>query len=311
MRTKLPSWIEYYTQPGVIGDPGLRSELFEGLPEDIAGLCEVVQGLVIHYREGPLYQIEMPEERLEEARTRDVAGMLERIQQLDGRALTYARAPEQRFIGCCRDFSLLLAAILRHQGTPARVRCGFSTYFSPDFCSDHWVCEYWNRRERRWVMVDAQQDELHRSINQLTFDPHDVPRDRFLVAGEVWRGCRASVYDPARFGFDPEASGLWVIRSCLLQDLACLNKVEMTPWDTWGLAEKPYETLTESELALIDRVAGCAGPAEPPLVEIRALFLEPGLHVPSVITSYTMKDEPTTVYLGEAFERSTTSEGDV
>jgi CO dehydrogenase/acetyl-CoA synthase beta subunit len=38
---------------------------------------------------------------------------------------------------------------------------------------DHWVCEYWARDEQRWVLVDAELDELHRSLLKFDFDPTD------------------------------------------------------------------------------------------------------------------------------------------
>lgn len=49
-----------------------------------------------------------------------------------------------RFVGCCRDFSLLFVAALRGRGVPARTRIGFAGYFAPDFHHDHVVAELWD-----------------------------------------------------------------------------------------------------------------------------------------------------------------------
>ena len=61
-----------------------------------------------------------------------VARQLAAIAALDPRPLAEARLLERRLVGNCRDFSVLLAALLREQGTPARARCGFGRYFLPD-----------------------------------------------------------------------------------------------------------------------------------------------------------------------------------
>jgi hypothetical protein len=277
-------------------EPGADTRQLTNLPQAIPSICEVVQGLIIHYRSGEMYQVELPTERLDEVRTRYIARLLTRIRELDDQPLIVARPPHRRFIGCCRDFAALFCAILRSQGIPARVRCGFSTYFDPSFCFDHWIAEYWNSEQQRWVRVDAEMDAVKRAHNQLTFHPEDVPAEKFLNVGQVWQACRNGTLDPARFGYDPAASGLWAIRNNLLHDLACLNKMELTPWDAWGLSDKPFEELTESELALLDQIAALTAGSNEAFDTMRSLYQnETGLQVPSLITSYTLDDKKTTV----------------
>ena len=75
------------------------------------------------------------------------------------------RPLDRRLVGNCRRFSVLLVAMLRHQGVPARARCGFGAYFLPNHFEDHWVVEYWNQEGGRWVFVDAQLDELQREVD--------------------------------------------------------------------------------------------------------------------------------------------------
>jgi len=98
--------------------------------------------------------------RRDEVQLRSIAQKLKRISELDPRPLAEVRSPDKRLVGNCRDFSVMLTAILRHQGIPARARCGFARYFIPNHYEDHWVCEYWNAARKRWVLVDAQLDEL-------------------------------------------------------------------------------------------------------------------------------------------------------
>ena len=48
------------------------------------------------------------------------------------------------------------------------------------------MCEYWAEDEGRWVLVDAQLDELQCDVLKMSFDPLDVPRDQFIVGGKAW-----------------------------------------------------------------------------------------------------------------------------
>ncbi len=114
--------------------------------------------MLVHIFWAERYGLSLPEERKQEVALRSVAEKLERLLELDSRPLDKARPLEMRLVGNCRDFSVLLASILRHHGTPARARCGFGAYFMPDHYEDHWVCEYWNGAKERWTLVDAQLD---------------------------------------------------------------------------------------------------------------------------------------------------------
>jgi len=92
-----------------------------------------------------------------------------------------AGSANARLIVVCRHFTVLFAALLRETGIPARGRCGFGTYFRSGRFVDHWVCEYWNAPEARWVLVDAFIAAEQREKLRPDFNPLDVPRDRFVV----------------------------------------------------------------------------------------------------------------------------------
>jgi hypothetical protein len=167
--------------------------------------------------------------------------------------------------------TMLLCAILRHQGVPARARCGFGAYFRPGAYEDHWVCEYWRVEERRWVMVDAQLDEMQRSVLEIDFDPCDLPPGRFVTGGEAWQRCRSGQADPDRFGiFDMH--GQWFIRGDLVRDLLALNKIEILPWDPWGLMAGPDDETTPEDVALLDRIAALTLAGDEAFPEVRALY---------------------------------------
>jgi hypothetical protein len=254
MLDPMPDPLEYYACPGPMTDPKGQASLFEGLPVTIPALRQVVQGLLIHIFWAERQGVTLTEQRKQEVQLRPVSRKLARIRELDGQPLIAPRPLEKRLVGNCRDFSTLLCAMLRYQGVPARARCGFGTYFMPNHYEDHWVCEYWHASEERWVMVDAQLDQFQREALHITFDPLDVPPDQFLTAGKAWLMCRAGKADPDQFGiFDMHGMGF--IRGNVVRDFLSLHKIEILPWDRWGLIEKEDAALTPEELEQLDRLA--------------------------------------------------------
>jgi hypothetical protein len=215
-----------------------------------------VQGLAIHEYMAPAYGLTIPDEHKAETHLRPVEEMIEQLLTIDSRPLTVARSPEKRLVGVCHHFMLFLVAMLRAKGVPARGRCGFGSYFNPGYFEDHWVCEYWSDKEGRWILADPQFDEVWRRELKIEHDVLDVPRDRFLIAGDAWVQCREGRENPANFGiFKGDLRGLWFIAGNLVRDVASLNKVEMLPWDTWGAMPKPNETLTDAQLGFFNQLA--------------------------------------------------------
>ncbi len=196
-----------------------------------------------------------------------------------------ARDVGHRLPSVCRHFSLMLSSILRAQGVPARPRCGFGAYFTPGKFEDHWVCEYWNAREKRWILVDAQLDAIQRKALNIKFNPLDVPRDRFIIAGDAWQMCRTGGADSNKFGLThANLKGLWFIAGNVLRDLASLNRMEMLPWDVWGMMDMNDDALTDEKKALIDRVAALTLAGDDKFAEMRAIYeSDERLRVPPVV----------------------------
>ena len=265
--------LEYYAQPGPMTDPKEYAPLLDNLPTDTlcASLCRVVQGLMVHIFWAERYGLQLSDERKQEVELRWITRMLARIRELDDRPLTQARPLDKKLVGNCRDHTTLLCAILRHQGVPARARCGFAAYFVPNHWEDHWVAEYWNKSERRWVMVDAQLDAFQRNQLGIQFDPLDVPRDQFATGGRAWQMCRAGQADPETFGiFDMH--GMWFIRGNLGRDFLALNKIEILPWDGWGILYKDEKALTDEDRTFLDHIAALTMAGDADLAQIRSLY---------------------------------------
>jgi hypothetical protein len=266
--------LDFYEHPTAMTSAGKHASRFEALPRDVAALARAVPGLVLYeYVAKDFYGVTIPDERKSETHIRPVEAMLDRLLELDDRPLDVARPLDERLVGICHHFMLLLVSMLRAKGVPARARSGFGSYFNAPYFEDHWVCEYWNDAKARWVLVDPQMDETWRSKLEIDFDPLDVPRDRFVVAGDAWARCRAGEADASKFGiFKGDLRGLWFVAGSLVRDVAALNKVEMLPWDVWGAMPGPDEFLDEGRLAFFDRLAALTRASDASFDELRELY---------------------------------------
>jgi hypothetical protein len=274
--------LDFYQVPGAMADAGRHAALFDAIPDDVASIARAVSGLLLHQHVAPAYGETLSPERIAEAQIRSAEKILECVVAHDGGALVETRPPARRAIGVCRHFTLLFVAMVRRKGYAARSRCGFGTYFEKDRYVDHWVGEYWNESEKRWVMVDAQLDEVQRKLFHIDFDPLDVPRDRFLVAGDAWALCRDEVDNPDAFGI-MDMKGWWFIAGNVVRDIAALNRVEMLPWDVWGDMPPVGSDLSEAQFERFDVLAAMAREPDAHFDALVSAYGSAGLVVPPVV----------------------------
>ena len=276
--------LAYYRSQSRITDPGAHRHLLTGLPADPAALAKVIGGVMVHRDDTQAFGFALPDQRRDEANTRHVEAILAYLGTVD------ERRPEDRFAGTCRDFTVLLCAMLRAAGTPARARAGFAGYFTDGFFDDHWVVEAWDD-ERGWYLIDAQiASAPHGTYTSADVDPMDVPRDAFLVGGQAWQECRTGGRNLDRIGTSAAGlTGLWEVQGNVIRDLAALNRVETLPWDAWGLIPLHYDQLDPTDVALLDdlaAVSAAGGPAEQAATAYRS---DPRLSAPAPLAG---RDEP-------------------
>lgn len=245
---------EFYAMPGRHTDvTGFGLEV-----SSVEAAVRVVQGLLVYdLAAKDLYGVELTAAQAGAVHERDAAALLELARTIDPRPLDQPRTPGERIGGRCNTYTLLTVALLRAAGIPARSRCGFGAYFVPGFYEDHWVAECWSPEERRWILVDAQLDETwQRTIGMNASIPAIVGPEQFLTAGHAWQAWRAGQLDADRCGLTSidEHGAFWIAGNLRL-DLAALNKVEMLPWDVWGLGWEPPEQPTSEMLAAFDAIA--------------------------------------------------------
>jgi Transglutaminase-like superfamily len=243
---------ELYVLQDALTNPGALRALFAGLPESPSALRELVSGLIVHVARAASYGIQpdtpMPRETL------PVAERLALTQSALRAPLTTPRSPAQRTFGTCRDYALMLTAMLRQRAIPARVRCGFATYFTSAPYEDHWICEYWSAAQARWVRVDAQIDERLRDQLAITFDCADLPQDVFLPAGQAWQLARSGNIDADASGHGNDR-GWWFLRVNVHRDLLALTNQATSAWDSWRSSTVASKQLTPSAFAAVDRMA--------------------------------------------------------
>jgi hypothetical protein len=261
----------FYAIPGPMTDlSSCPADVFDGLPDDPAGLMKVVRRCVVSdLMLTQLYDLAVPEGRAHEASIRPASEMVRRITELVDAPLAEARPPEQRFLGNCRHFATLTCALFRRAGIPTRVRAGFAGYFEPGVWADHWIVEH--RRNDAWVRVDPQYGDSFFKRLDPEATSESVAARSFLSGGEAWRRCRRGELDPNSFNMGLNNWGIGEIRGSVLYDLAALNQDEMLPWDCWARMEDAYKHKTDDAYdAMLDHVAEVTSRDD--LDEIRTLY---------------------------------------
>ncbi|WP_220720007.1 transglutaminase-like domain-containing protein [Agarivorans litoreus] len=248
-----------YASFSEFSDPKSYLSQLPNCQADIAELVKCVQNNLVHPYWLQHYQLN-PDftQRLDEMQTRSVQQKLKRLSNTEGPLLADKPA-SQRMLGNCRDFALLLCTLLRAQGIAARLRCGFAAYLGMHPYEDHWICEYWQNKQQRWIKVDAQLDAKQQALLNIRFDPLDLPDEQFIYAGSAWQLCRQEPERAQQFGI-LSITGWPLLQGNLLRDIFALSKIELLAWDSgWGLNKHYFEySQVPQELSLLDQLAGAS-----------------------------------------------------
>lgn len=253
------SQLKYFGTAGQFTESGKHLHAVQQLPDGIEKLTEIVQGLSIHmFTAKEFYNTQFDQTRIEnEAHIRHFDKLLDKVFELDNSSLETSRKPDKKMIGVCHHFSKLLTGFLRAKKIPARMRYGFGNYFNAGYYEDHSVCEYWNEKEKRWVLVDPQFDKVWINNLGIKHNVLDLPNDKFYKPAESWLLCRQGKLNPHQFGiFQPEMRGLWFIAGNLVKDVASMQKQELLQWDAWSGMSRPNNSMTNKKtLKFFDELA--------------------------------------------------------
>jgi formylglycine-generating enzyme required for sulfatase activity len=204
------SVLDFYRQYSSFTDPGEYKYLYKNLPDSLPELCSLIKSQFIHpFAELPQYRDQIPEERGDESvKYPTVKSILEGLLAYDSRGLVNDRKPKDRLILGCRHNAILLASILKYRGIPARLRAGHATYLIPDFHTSHTICEVWNEKDKRWMLVDPSMDKV------------DFSRNEFDFSNDAWLKMQKKEIDPNSFGMPGQYPGVISIIAKVCTDLA-------------------------------------------------------------------------------------------
>lgn len=153
----------------------------------------------------------------------------------------------------CREQAILLAAILKAKGIPARARSGFAPYISGDgIFRDHWICERFCDKENRWILTDADC-----CVENLDFDYADIPCDKFLFGAQSYLKIRGKeICDNAlEYASVPPTHGMRAALQSLFYDLHSLMNDEIFFWHSPRyIVEKNFD-LSQAEFEELDFIA--------------------------------------------------------
>lgn len=200
----------------------------------------------------------------------------------DGRGFYIGRPFEKRLVLTCRYISVLTSAILKANGIPTRSRAGWARYFSKDKSWDHWVNEYWNEPEKRWVKFDMDdlydpefmQHDLY-AENKIAYEYLDFGKDQFYSAADVWQMIRKdkSFVQKLQYG-SIDATAEDVLKYLFLDFWAVMN-VEYNYKFRPVAFDKKVSELTPAELTKVDKLAELMQNVGKNFDKLQKMFNEP------------------------------------
>lgn len=262
--------LNHYLRFGTYTYPGLyESGLKNHLPDDIKEIGLLVRKNIIHrttlamgnigfnadLRFGDMTKVPWYRQPEDDVLV-TAAAILAELHRRDSRGFVADRKEEDKLVLTCRFIAILMASILKSKGFPTRVRSGNANYFGRKdleaISADHWINQYWNTKENRWVNIDVDGSlSLKDDLN-----PYDIPDEKFDFPADAWFNIRAGKVDPEHFYNAMPIKGSIVVAWSLFYDFHSLMNNEIIYLhrpEMVGLAN--FQNLSEGELKEIDNLA--------------------------------------------------------
>lgn len=260
--------LEHYKKTGIFTYAGCYKDYFCSLPDDVPTLGRLICSQVIHrvtLKEGntnanrtllygdmdryPWYRMRCEDDILLTA-----PALAAELFRLDERGFVKDREAEHKIVVTCRYVSVLMSAILKAKGIPARCRTGFAPYFKEGVSMDHWINQYYNEKEARWITFDADgfYEESGMPLSQ-----YDIPADSFDWAAKAYLAVRNGETDGKQYLY---ADGLGTcslpaLVRYLIYDFHALMNQELTYTFLPSFLGGRLDKLTEEELQELDALA--------------------------------------------------------
>ena len=180
----------------------------------------------------------------------------------DEKGFYIGRPAQTRLNITCRYVSVLTSAILKANGIPCRCRAGWARYLDEKRNLDHWVNEYWNEDEKRWVMFDLDdlydRDYMKYDLyqkNKICTEYLDFGPSQFCSAAEAWLNYRQNSDFVKKLQYGSSlASAEYILKYLFLDFMAVMN-FEVN-YSFMPIAfNKDLKELTDKELKQLDKLA--------------------------------------------------------
>ena len=198
---------KHYLKTSVYTYVGAYKEFVLSLPDDIPSIgmlvCDQITHPSMYFTESSSYLEDTyfgkfssyPKHRFknEDELYITAVSMLAGILRFDETGFTKNRDVSKRITVSCRQASVLFSAILKAKGIPCRSRAGFMDFGDAgESFLEHWVNEYWDFNENRWVLADV--DGYYEYEQRFGYSQFDLPRRKF-VTPEAWLYLRRNTLD--------------------------------------------------------------------------------------------------------------------
>ncbi|MFA4881039.1 MAG: transglutaminase domain-containing protein [Candidatus Doudnabacteria bacterium] len=259
--------LKHYSEFGIFTNPGCYLNILKDkLPDDIQKIGFLVRKSVIHrttledgntgtnadMKYGDMTKVSWWRQ-CEDDYLPTASAMIAELYRRDSKGFTSNRSAENKIVVTCRFVSILMAAILKSKGIPARVRSGFFpelTELYGDRSVDHWINQYWNQKQKHWITIDVDC-----SLAKLDYDPYDVPYEKFDWSADSWLAVREGKIDGKHFWNAGGFEGLMVVAWELFYDFHSLMNNEIIYLHGPAYMSDRFEQLTKRELEEIDGLA--------------------------------------------------------
>lgn len=265
---------EFYKKISVYTNFLPYKEYFKSLPDDLDELIHLIRSNIIHRVElvkaykGDETKQKLTEEfpwyryRCEDDILLTAPAIMAELFRQDERGLVLDREIRDKIVITCRYMSVLAASILKAKGYCCRVRSGFAPYFYENISCDHWICQYWNSKEKRWVDLDVDGEY------------HDDKTKKMIFAAEAWLDVREKKRDGNEFVHGSSTRGLAMLARAVFLDFHSLMNDEISYlfMPSYIDSDKKFLSLSNKELKEIDLLAKLLLDPDKNFDEIRYLF---------------------------------------
>ena len=257
--------LDHYLKTSTYTYAGEYQNYFKSLPDDIPELAHLVCSQVIHRvtlkegnanaNKGLLYgdMTRFPWHRMrcEDDILHTAVSMTAELFRLDERGFIPDRPVESKIVVTCRYVSVLMSAILKTKGIPCRSRSGFAPYLQEGLSLDHWINQYWDKKQEKWITFDAD----FFGDDSLGFNQYDMPLDTIDWAGDTWLNIRENKADGTVLLWAGGEHSLKAAIRAICYDFHALMNNEISYLFQPAYMAGKFEALTEDDLMEIDNLA--------------------------------------------------------